>query len=571
VSCISEVSLATLRGRSLTAVKRVGRLVHVKRLTPAGPPKTTPQIDVFGFGWSVWVVCFGGVVPKTDHGAVLEPSRRRLGIDHERVVIVFAGAMAMREPGRESAGRESAGRSGDLRRARFRNLCFLLGAMSLGTITLGACGDKGPATSTGVIESSSGATDASGSTASDSDPGKATDPSNGVLETKTINVPKDFPSVQAAVDAAKPGNLVLLAAGTYKEAVVVRVPNIVIRGVDRNTVIFDGSDEIENGITVSADGVAVENLTLRRFAFNGLLFTKAYDDSVDAKQHTILNGYRASYITAHNNGAYGVYAFFARGGLIEHTYTSGHPDSGVYVGQCKPCDAVVTDNVSEFNAIGYSGTNASGNLFIINSIWRRNRIGMTPNSQDQERLAPQGDVVIAGNLVTDNQDPLAPSTPKGASGFGIAVSGGERNRILKNRVTGNVSVGIAVTDLNQYKPSGNVVMENVSQNNGTDLAYALTGGSGSLAASGNCFSKNTFSSSLPLQIETVLPCPGVANAQVASGVLQLQSPPPDVDYRTIAAPPAQQSMPSASSAPVVAVFRGMPKINLDAVVVPSEK
>ena len=384
----------------------------------------------------------------------------------------------------------------------------------------------------------------------------------------TRHVPKDFATVQAAVDGSSPGDLILIDPGIYNEAVVVRVNDITIRGMDRNTVIFDGGDEIENGITVAADGVAVENLTLRKYAFNGLLFTKAYDDDVDAKQHTVLKGYSTSYVTAHNNGAYGIYAFFAQGGRIDHTYTSGHPDSGIYVGQCKPCDAVVSDNVSELNAIGYSGTNASGNLFIINSVWRRNRIGMTPNSQDQERLAPQGDVVLAGNLVADNQDPGAPATPKGAAGFGIAVNGGERNQVVKNRVVGNSSAGIALTDFNTYKPAGNVITENVLEGNGTDLVFASTAGQASLDAAENCFAKNTFATSLPDAIETAFPCDQRATGSISTGVFQIPTPPPDVDYRSVPAPADQPNMPDAATALRTAVSRGVPAVDLSTITVP---
>ena len=43
----------------------------------------------------------------------------------------------------------------------------------------------------------------------------------------------DYPTIQEAVDAAKPGSLVLVSPGVYKEAVTVTTPNIVIRGLDR--------------------------------------------------------------------------------------------------------------------------------------------------------------------------------------------------------------------------------------------------------------------------------------------------------------------------------------------------
>ena len=115
------------------------------------------------------------------------------------------------------------------------------------------------------------------------------------------------------MDAALPGDLVLIAAGTYHEAVKVHIPRIVVRGEDRNKVILDGQDQLENGVLVAADGVAVENLTVQRYQVNGIIFTKAYDDAVtDPSQHQILRGYRASYVTTANNGLYGLYAFFAR-------------------------------------------------------------------------------------------------------------------------------------------------------------------------------------------------------------------------------------------------------------------
>ena len=60
----------------------------------------------------------------------------------------------------------------------------------------------------------------------------------------------DGPTIQAAVDAAAPGALILIKPGTYNEAVQVKTDNLTIRGLDRNTVVLDGKLELENGIRI---------------------------------------------------------------------------------------------------------------------------------------------------------------------------------------------------------------------------------------------------------------------------------------------------------------------------------
>jgi hypothetical protein len=420
--------------------------------------------------------------------------------------------------------------------------------LATGTLMLTACGDKTPTATTTPAETTTTRTKPA--------PRAAT----------TIHVPKDAKTIQEAVDKSVKGDLILIAPGTYKEAVDVFTADVTIRGEQRNTVILDGADELENGFKVAADRVAIENLTVQRYTFNGILFTMAYDDNVeDPTQHTLVNGYRVSYVNVANNGQYGLYAFFARGGDLNNIYASGHPDSGIYVGQCKPCDATLTDITAEQNSIGYQGTNASGNLFITNSTWRNNRVGLTPNSQNMERLAPQGDVVIAGNVIENNNSADAPATAQGAFGVGVAVAGGNRNHITKNLIRGNSSVGITVTDLNGYVPEGNRIDENTLSGNGVDLTYIDGKNSSPIPTRGNCFAKNQFSRSIPEAIESVLPCDSAAGStnqeSVATTAFSPVPPPPDVDYRTVPLPPRQPSMANPSG-PATAVTDAPPSVDL---------
>jgi plastocyanin len=309
-------------------------------------------------------------------------------------------------------------------------------------------------------------------------------------------VPERYGTIQAAVDAAGPGDLVLVGPGVYAEEVEVTVPSLVIRGSDRNRVIVDGEFRRPNGISVTADGVAVENLTVRNALLNGVFWSG-------------VRGYRASWVTAYNNADYGIYAFDSEDGLFERSYASGSPDSGFYIGQCDPCDAVIDGVTAEHNALGYSGTNASGNLHIVRSIWRHNVSGIVPNTLDTELLPPFHDVDVVGNVVADNGNREAPVQPDGWASFGsgIIVAGGNDTRVERNLVLNNPRVGILVTpnlDRHLWLSSGNRVRGNLVRGSGrADLALAGPAGPG------NCFGGNDVRSTLPAALQLAQGCDGL--------------------------------------------------------------
>lgn len=409
---------------------------------------------------------------------------------------------------------------------------------------------------------------------------------------ETLRVPEDHATIQAAVDAAQPGDLVLVSPGVYEESVAVRTDELTIRGLDRNEVILDGGFELEHGLRIEADGVAVENMTARNYLYNGFFWTG-------------VTGYRGSYLTAYRNGDYGIYAFGSVDGLFEHSYASGAPDAGFYIGECFPCNAVIDDVVAEWNGLGYSGTNAGGDLYIVRSLWRHNRAGIVPNSGSYERCYPQRDSVIAGNAVinNDNQETPAIDAARLANANGILVTGGRDNVIVRNLVVGHDKLGIGLVPYPEESPvdeipetlepcadtlddplpdpitlpdtllwdsEGNSVRQNVVRDSGlADLAFGtLTADAGSL---GNCFAVNTFTSSAPVEIEQAMTCEGEPTAAPPPFdvlVLVAEEAPASGDYATTPVPDAQENMPRAATAPPRPATDVPPSIDVDAIRAP---
>ena len=365
---------------------------------------------------------------------------------------------------------------------------------------------------------------------------------------ETIRVPGDAATIQEAVDTAEPGGMVLIAPGTYRESVLVTTPFITIRGLDRNRVVIDGGFERAIGIhVVEADGVTIENLTVRDHLTSGV-------------QWTDVHGYSGSFLTAVNNGDHGVIAEGSDWGQIDRSYASGSRDAGFAIARCFPCHAVVRDVLAEHSAVGFSGTNAGGDLAIVNSEWRRNLAGIVPATRDPEAGASQRDMVIAGNFVHDNNSVTADATTLAypAFGTGILVTGGAGNLIEGNLVQDHETYGIALLpsiDRTAWVTSDNEVRDNVVLSSGlADLAL------GAPSAGGDCFSGNDAARTSPPAVELLRACDswlaGIGGGSFAptlrAGVRMIDALDgafPHGHWRTQPLPPDQPSMPDPADAP----------------------
>jgi pectin methylesterase-like acyl-CoA thioesterase len=110
--------------------------------------------------------------------------------------------------------------------------------------------------------------------------------------------------IQAAVNAANPGDIIQIEAGTYHEAVVVNKPGIQLIGLTGSAnegVIIENPGDEDNGITVRSDGdgFVLKNVTIQNFEENGVFMIR-------------VDNFLLSHVDTKNNGEYGLFPCFVK-------------------------------------------------------------------------------------------------------------------------------------------------------------------------------------------------------------------------------------------------------------------
>ena len=304
-----------------------------------------------------------------------------------------------------------------------------------------------------------------------------------------------YANVQAAVNAASPGDWILIGPGNYHETgatndgVRITKADIHLRGMERNGVIIDGTragaapcdpsstaqllgpgGSGRNGIQVVAvGGVTIENLTVCNFlGGSGGGGNQIWWNGGDGSGVIGMGSFHGAYLTAStsfyatsNSASYGIFVSNSRGpGVIERSYASNMSDSGFYVGACPDCNTTLREVHAQNSPQGFSGTNAGGHLVLEISEWDHNRVGIASTTlANDDRPSPQDGAcpgvpgrsctLIQHNYVHDNNVANTPAAGIAAAvpiGTGILISGGRNNTVRDNLVTGNGAWGVLLND-----------------------------------------------------------------------------------------------------------------------------
>lgn len=312
-------------------------------------------------------------------------------------------------------------------------------------------------------------------------------------------------SIQAAVDAAKPGDTVVVRPGTYRESVLISKPGLTLRGSGDRTVIVPGASGAQpdnacatagNGVCVlgtagrTVDNVSVRSLTVAGFAKNGVW--ASWTDRLEVRA-----------VTAESNGTWGIAQQRSTRSDIRDNTARANGDAGVFIANSVDEEGGATDtlgtrvrgNTLTDNRIGLTARRVR-NMTVSDNTFTANCSGV--NVVGDEGTPKAGAMTIRSNRITGNNKFCAATERLPAmQGSGIVLTGAETTQVRSNVIRDNVGatpfsggvvlfksfVGAKNTD---NTISGNVV----TGNQPADLANADTG-------TGNRFTGNVCTTSAP--------------------------------------------------------------------------
>jgi cell wall assembly regulator SMI1 len=210
-----------------------------------------------------------------------------------------------------------------------------------------------------------------------------------------IYVPDNYPTIQAAIDAANPGDRVIVRAGSYWETIVIN-KSITVQG--ESGAIIEAGGLTGNAVTVTADNVTIKGFTINNAYVHGIY-------AANVNNLTIMDNTIAS------SGTHGV--FIVNGTNVELTHN------------------VITGHTRYAAVLFWGGSNCT----IKRNYVHDNIAGIAVGRYSSTDPIPQN-FTIVNNTVTNNTHPT--------SGFGIWIAG--QNISIRANDVKNNSVGIYMYD-----------------------------------------------------------------------------------------------------------------------------
>ncbi|OLF14727.1 right-handed parallel beta-helix repeat-containing protein [Actinophytocola xanthii] len=312
-------------------------------------------------------------------------------------------------------------------------------------------------------------------------------------------------SVQAAIDAAAPGDTVVLRPGTYRENLSITTNGLTLVGFGARLeapavptpagcvpaeqpnpvgVCVSGETDADTGQTVEVADVTIRGLTVGRFPSTGIM---------------VLHGRRTRIerVDATGGTAYGILILRSSDNTVTGSTLHGGQSAGLYIGESPEARSTVTGNRMYDNVtFGIYVRTASYGIITGNQVEGSCiGIGFIPTHPAEDAVAHWR---VTANRITANNR-LCESASGPVTGIGVYLGGTKEITVDHNRIEANTGApgtphswggGIVVNDGSLYgfpnQPIDNQIRHNLLRDNLPYDIMVVVPGTGNTITANRC-------------------------------------------------------------------------------------
>ncbi len=288
------------------------------------------------------------------------------------------------------------------------------------------------------------------------------DQSSGNVITVDDSGCANYISIQAAINAASPGNTILVYPGTYTENVDVNKELIIksYSGNPDNTIVKAASSN-DYVFYLNADNITINGFTITGADVDGIRAGEYRGSSGTSNNNTLIN----NLITGND---YGVSLSYSSANVLDNNSISGNNIS-IYLGLYSGNNILNNNRVSDGIYLEMSSNNILSNNRVAADDYNYAGILLEFDSSDNTLC---NNTILDNNhgIVLDASDynRLDNNTIINSSVHGIFLDGSYENKLDKNTITNSSSSGIVI-----YDSTYNMLENNTVSSNGDGIYFNL--------------------------------------------------------------------------------------------------